>query len=102
MAAAICRWASAPTGRPVGCPRTARKDSAFHTKPHLAWELIQEPQAARIPFRLVVADRVYGESAELGAQRFAALPWPWHLAAGGRSGQPTGLHSRRGGPATPS
>ena len=42
-----------------------KKDPAFHTKPELAWTLIQEAQAAGIPFRLVVADSVYGESSQL-------------------------------------
>ena len=33
----------------------------------MAWQLIEEARAAGIPFRLVVADCVYGESAELEA-----------------------------------
>jgi len=58
--------------RPASRLPTGRKDPAFHTKPQLAWELIQEAQAAGIPFRLVVADSVYGESADLEAKLFAA------------------------------
>jgi SRSO17 transposase len=49
-----------------------KKDAAFHTKPELAWELIEAARAAQIPFRLVVADCVYGESAQLEARLFTA------------------------------
>jgi len=49
-----------------------KKDLAFHTKPELAWTLIQEAQAAGIPFRLVVADSVYGESSQLEAHLVTA------------------------------
>jgi SRSO17 transposase len=49
-----------------------KKDPAFHTKPELAWTLIQEAQAAGIPFRLVVADSVYGESSQLEAHLVTA------------------------------
>lgn len=58
--------------RPASRLPQGRTDPAFHTKPQLAWELIQEARAAEIPFRLVVADSVYGESANLEAQLFAA------------------------------
>jgi SRSO17 transposase len=58
--------------RPASRLPKGRKDPAFHTKPQLAWELIQEAQAAGIPFRLVVADSVYGESSDLEAKLFAA------------------------------
>ena len=44
----------------------------FHTKPALAWQLIEEARAAGIPFRLVVADSIYGENADLEAKLFAA------------------------------
>jgi len=46
--------------------------SGFHTKPQLGWTLIQEAQAAGIPFRLVVADAICGESSDLEAKLFAA------------------------------
>jgi SRSO17 transposase len=49
-----------------------RNDPAFHTKPALAWQLIEEARAAGIPFRLVVADSIYGENADLETKLFAA------------------------------
>ena len=58
--------------RPASRLPKGRKDAAFHTKPQLAWELIQEAQAAGILFRLVVADSVYGESSDLEAKLYAA------------------------------
>ena len=58
--------------RPASRLPKGRKDPAFHTKPELAWQLIEEARAAGIPFRLVVADSVYGENATLEAQLFAA------------------------------
>ncbi|HEX9414797.1 MAG TPA: transposase, partial [Ktedonobacterales bacterium] len=62
--------------RPASRLPTGRKDPAFHTKPELAWELLAEARAAGIPFRLVVADAVYGESAPLEARLYAAhLPY---------------------------
>jgi SRSO17 transposase len=67
----MCRWASRPIGPASRLPK-GKQDPAFHTKPELAWELIEEAKAAGIPFRLVVADSVYGESATLEARLFAA------------------------------
>jgi SRSO17 transposase len=58
--------------RPASRLPTGRQDPAFHTKPALAWQLIEEARAAGIPFRLVVADSVYGENADLEAKLFAA------------------------------
>ncbi len=58
--------------RPASRLPKGRKDPDFHTKPALAWELIDEARTAGIPFRLVVADSVYGESAELEAKLVAA------------------------------
>ena len=58
--------------RPASRLPTGRKDPAFHTKPELAWQLIEEARAAGIAFRLVVADCVYGESATLEARLYAA------------------------------
>jgi SRSO17 transposase len=49
-----------------------KPDPAFHTNPDLAWTLIEEARAAEIPFRLVVADSVYGENALLEGRLFAA------------------------------
>lgn len=49
-----------------------KKDPRFHTKPDLAWELIAEARSAGIPFRLVVADCVYGENPTLEARLWAA------------------------------
>jgi SRSO17 transposase len=62
--------------RPASRLPKGRTDPAFHTKPQLGWDLIEEARAAGIPFRLVVADSVYGESADLEAKLFAAhLPY---------------------------
>jgi DDE superfamily endonuclease len=58
--------------RPAGRLPKGRKDPTFHTKPQLAWDLIQEARAAGIPFRLVVADSIYGESSDLEAQLYGA------------------------------
>jgi DDE superfamily endonuclease len=58
--------------RPASRLPKGKRDPAFHTKPQLAWQLIEEAQAAGIPFRLVVADSIYGESANLETHLFAA------------------------------
>jgi SRSO17 transposase len=58
--------------RPASRLPNGRKDPAFHTKPDLAWQLIEEARAAGIPFRLVVADSVSGESATLAAHLYTA------------------------------
>jgi len=58
--------------RPASRLPKGRKDLAFHTKPALAWQLIEEARAAGIPFRLVVADSVYGENLALEARLYAA------------------------------
>jgi len=58
--------------RPASRLPKGRKDPDFHTKPALAWQLIEEARAAGIPFRLVVADSIYGENAALEAKLFAA------------------------------
>jgi len=58
--------------RPASRLPQGRKDPAFHTKPELAWEVIADARAAGIPFRLVVADSVSGESAKLEAHLFIA------------------------------
>jgi SRSO17 transposase len=52
-----------------------KKDLRFRTKPELAWELIEEARAAGIPFRLVVADCIYGENPTLEARL-----WQAHIA----------------------
>jgi hypothetical protein len=58
--------------RPASRLPKGRKDPDCRTKPALAWQLIEEARAAGIPFRLVVADSIYGENAALEAQLFAA------------------------------
>ncbi|MDB5056574.1 MAG: Transposase-like protein [Chloroflexi bacterium] len=52
--------------------RQGKQDPRFRTKPALAWELIEEARAAAIPFRLVVADAIYGENATLEARLWQA------------------------------
>ena len=59
--------------RPASRLPKGKRDPAFHTKPALAWELIEQARAADIPFRLVVADSVYGEGEGENAQREARL-----------------------------
>ncbi len=74
------QWTDGTRQIPVGVkpyrPATrlplGKKDPAFQTKPALAWTLIQEAQAAGIPFRLVVADSIYGESSQLEADLVTA------------------------------
>jgi SRSO17 transposase len=58
--------------RPASRLPKGKADPAFHTKPDLAWTLIKEAREAGIPFRLVVADSVYGENARLEGRLFAA------------------------------
>jgi SRSO17 transposase len=58
--------------RPASRLLKGRKDPDFHSKPALAWQLIEEARAADIPFRLVVADSIYGENADLEAKLFSA------------------------------
>jgi len=58
--------------RPASRPPNGGNDPDFHTKPELAWRLIAEARAAGIPFRLVVADSVYGENLTLEARLYAA------------------------------
>ena len=63
-------WADGTRHVPLGVKpyRPARRlplgkaDPAFRTKPELAWELVEEAREAGIPFRVVVADCVYGEN----------------------------------------
>jgi SRSO17 transposase len=58
--------------RPASRLPKGRTDPDVHTQPELAWQLIAEARAADIPFRLVVADSIYGENAALEARLFAA------------------------------
>src|ERR671933_877180 len=58
--------------RPAGRLPKGKADPAFHTKPELAWELIQEARVAGIPFRVVVADCIYGENPQLQSELWAA------------------------------
>ena len=68
--------------RPASRLPKGRKDPAFQTKPALAWQLIAEARAAGIPFRLVVADSVYGEHLTLEAELSAAqIPYVMGLRA---------------------
>ena len=58
--------------RPASRLPKGKADPAFHTKPELAWELIEEARTAGIPFRVVLGDCVYGENAKLEGRLFAA------------------------------
>lgn len=58
-----------PSGEP---PAQRPERSRLPHQAALAWQLIAEARAAGLSFRLVVADSVYGENAELEAQLFAA------------------------------
>jgi SRSO17 transposase len=58
--------------RPADRWPKGRKDPDFQPKPALVWQLIEEARAADIPFRLVVADSIYGENADLEAKLFGA------------------------------
>jgi SRSO17 transposase len=58
--------------RPASRLPRGRKDPAFRTKPDVAWQLIEDARAVGIPFRLVVADSVYGENLTLEARLYAA------------------------------
>jgi DDE superfamily endonuclease len=58
--------------RPASRLPKGRKDSDLQTKPQLGWQLIEAARAADIPFRLVVADSIYGENADLEAKLFGA------------------------------
>jgi SRSO17 transposase len=80
VVAVTSQWADGTRHVPLGVKpyRPARRlpkgkaDPAFHTKPDLAWILIEEARAAGIPFRLVVADSVYGENALLESRLYLA------------------------------
>ena len=73
-------WADGTRHVPLGVRpyRPARRlprgqaDPAFRTKPEFAWELIEEARAAGVPFRVVVADCVYGENPKLEGRLFRA------------------------------
>lgn len=84
VVAVTSHWADGTRHVPIGVKpyRPARRlpkgnaDPAFHTKPDLAWILIEEARASDIPFRLVVADSVYGENALLESRlSLAHIPY---------------------------
>jgi SRSO17 transposase len=58
--------------RPASRLPKGKTDPSFHTKPELAWELIEEARAAGIPFRVVLGDCVYGENPKLEGRLFTA------------------------------
>jgi hypothetical protein len=85
--------------RPARRLAKGRKDPDVHAKPALAWQLIAEARAAGIPFRLVVADSIYGRERRVGGQA-RRRPDPvchgthalaQHLATCRRSRSSTGL-----------
>src|SRR5262249_36106515 len=51
--------------RPASRLPKGRTDPDVHTTPDLAWQLREAARAAGIPFRLLVADSVYGENLTL-------------------------------------
>lgn len=96
VVAVTSHWADgsrhAPLGvkpyRPASRLPKGRNDPDFHTKPQLAWELITEARAAGVPFRLVVADSIYGENADLEARLFAEkIPYIMGLRPSHGTGQ---------------
>jgi SRSO17 transposase len=53
-----------------------KQDTAFHTKPQLAIDLIDRAQASGIAFEAIVADRAYGDNAPfVGALHERQLPY---------------------------
>ena len=53
-----------------------KKDPAFRTKPQIGMALVEAARARGLPFRAVIADCTYGESAAFeGALREAGLPY---------------------------
>jgi SRSO17 transposase len=58
--------------RPASRLPNGRQDPDLRTKPELGGQLIEQARAAGIPFRLVVADSIYGENAALEAKLLAA------------------------------
>jgi len=58
--------------RPASRLPEGKADPAFHTKPELAWELIEEARAAGSPFRVVLGDGVEGEHPKLEGRLFTA------------------------------
>lgn len=61
-----------PEGRLAG----GKQDPAFHTKPQLALALVEQAQAAGIPFQAIVADCAYGDNGALeAAPRQRRLPY---------------------------
>jgi hypothetical protein len=80
VVAVTSHWADgqrhAPLGaradRPAARLPQGQADPQFQTKPELAGELIEEARAQGIPFRVVVADGVYGENATLEGRLFGA------------------------------
>jgi SRSO17 transposase len=65
-----------------------RTDPDFHTTPALAWQLIAEARTAGLPFRLVVADSIYGENAEVQSKLVGAqIPYVMGLKPAHRTWQ---------------
>jgi DDE superfamily endonuclease len=58
--------------RPASRLPKGKADPAFHTKPELAWEVIEAACAAGLPFRVVLGDCVSGENPKLEGRLFAA------------------------------
>src|SRR3989475_11615360 len=61
---------------PAGRLPKGKQDPAFRTKPQIGMALVEAARALGLPFRAVVADCTYGESAAFeGALREAGLPY---------------------------
>jgi SRSO17 transposase len=63
-----------------------KADPAFHTKPQLAWRLIEVAQAAGIAFAAVVADAFYGDHTGL-TRLLTQRRVPYVLAHSGKTGR---------------
>jgi hypothetical protein len=70
-------------------------DAAFHTKPHIALDLVEQAQAAGIPFCAIVADCFYGDNQALEKALLerrlpqgASAPWRTRARPGAGRGGP--------------
>lgn len=69
---------------PEGRLPDGKQDAGFHTKPQLALDLIEQAQAAGIPFEAIVADSAYGDNRPF-AHALAERHLPYVLAHSGKA-----------------